>query len=185
MEPYLQITQINDFIFCPRSIYFSGIYRETTSTEVFHQAPQRIGTAAHKSIDEGKYSSRKDILTGLTVYSEKYNLVGKIDILDLRTNTLTERKYSITAVYDGFKYQLYAQYFALLEMGYTVNILRLYSSKDNKNYPINLPTQEEITRFEQTLHKIRTFNLNAPFTQNPKKCAHCIYRHLCDLKLAE
>ena len=41
MESYLMITQLNDFIFCPRSIYFAGIYRESVSDEVYHQTPQR------------------------------------------------------------------------------------------------------------------------------------------------
>lgn len=185
MEPYLTITQINDFIFCPRSIYFSGIYRSGVSTEVYHESPQRVGGAAHKAIDEGYYSTRKDVITGLTVYSERYRLLGKIDILDMRTKTLIERKYSITAVYDGFRYQLYAQYFALLEMGYHVDTLKLYSVKDNKTYPIPLPTKEDVKSFELTLAQMRAYVLETRFSQNSNKCKHCIYCHLCDLSLAE
>lgn len=124
MEPYLKITQINDFIFCPRSIYFSGIYHDSADVSAFHQLPQVRGSKAHENIDSGKYSSKQDIITGLTVYSEKYNLLGCIDILDTEKQLLIERKYSVTAVYDGFKYQLYAQYFALLEMGYQVKRLK-------------------------------------------------------------
>ena len=61
MEAYLTITQINDFIFCPRSIYFSGIYRNTADTQLYHQTPQLLGNAAHAAIDAGEYSSKKDI----------------------------------------------------------------------------------------------------------------------------
>ncbi|MBQ8755942.1 MAG: hypothetical protein IJZ19_12990 [Lentisphaeria bacterium] len=65
MESYLMITQINDFIFCPRSIYYSGIFRDSSDCEVYHQTPQTIGKAAHETVDNNTYSSRKDIITGL------------------------------------------------------------------------------------------------------------------------
>ena len=106
MESYLMMTQLNDFIFCPRSIFFAGIYRTSVSDDLYHQTPQREGLAHHETIDNNKYSSRKDIITGLTVYSEKYRLLGRIDIFDQRSGILTERKYSVTAVYPGFRYQL-------------------------------------------------------------------------------
>ena len=185
MESYLMITQLNDFIFCPRSIYFSGIYRESVSDELYHQTPQREGLAHHAAIDENRYSSRNDIITGLTVYSEKYHLLGRIDIFDKDKGILTERKYSITAIYPGFRYQLYAQYFALTEMGFTVKQLRLYSKKDNKVYPIPLPGRSETDEFEKVIAEIRNFSLSAPVIPNAKKCSHCIYNQLCDQNIGE
>lgn len=181
MESYLMITQINDFIFCPRSIYYSGIFRNSVSTDIYHHTPQMIGCAAHETVDNNTYSSRKDIITGLTVFSSRYNLLGRIDILDLSAKLLTERKYSITAIYDGFKYQLYAQFFALQEMGYQVTQMRLHSQKDNRNYEIALPDAAETIKFETILDKMRSFDLQQPFTPNQNKCKHCIYNPLCDL----
>ncbi|MCD8298261.1 MAG: type V CRISPR-associated protein Cas4 [Opitutae bacterium] len=175
------ITQINDFVFCPRSIYFHDIYRCTTDEEFYHQTPQKIGQYSHKAIDENKYSSRQDVITGLTVYSRKYNLVGRIDILDMRENLLTERKYSVTAIYDGFKYQLYAQALALGEMGYEVKRMQIHSAKDNRNYEIAMPDQAEIQKFESVIAAMNSFSMTQPFTQNPKKCEHCIYNPLCDV----
>ena len=185
MEPYLMITQLNDFIFCPRSIYFAGIYRESVSDDLYHQMPQREGLAHHAAIDENRYSSRADIITGLTVYSEKYHLLGRIDILDRSNGILTERKYSVTAVYPGFRYQLYAQYFALTEMGFTVKQLRLHSKKDNKNYAVALPGSAEIAEFEFVISKMRNFSLTDPGIANAKKCKSCIYNQLCDKNIAE
>ncbi len=181
METYLCITQINDFIFCPRSIYFHNIYQQNYGEDMYQQTPQKIGQAAHQAVDEGHYSSRRDVLQGLTVYSEKYQLLGKIDTLDLSTEELIERKYSVTRVYDGFRYQLYAQYFALLEMGYEVKHLKLYSKKSNKSYPILLPDNNDIAEFEDVINQIRTFSLEEPFSQNPNKCHNCIYNTLCDI----
>lgn len=180
MESFWTMMQLNDFIFCPRSLYYSGIYRNTGSVELYHQAPQLNGKAAHEAVDEARYSSRKDVLQGITVYCEKYNLVGRIDTFDTATGVLTERKNSITAVYDGFRYQLYAQYFALSEMGYDVRALRLYSKKDNIVYPVPFPTASQINDFEYILKCIRDWNAERDFVPNPKKCRACIYSALCD-----
>jgi CRISPR-associated exonuclease Cas4 len=185
MEIYLRITQLNDFIFCPRSIYFHNIYEENYNEDMFHKTWQKKGQAAHKAIDKGYYSSSKDILQGMTVYSEKYQLVGKIDTFNLKSGELTERKYSITKVYDGFRYQIYAQYFALLEMGYNVKSLKLYSKKSNLSYPINLPNEKDIKEFESVIDNIHDFSLEQPFTQNPQKCHNCIYNPLCDIYKGE
>ena len=181
METYLCITQLNDFILCPRSIYFHNIYQNNYSEETYHKTWQKKGQAAHKAIDEQQYSSRKDVLQGIEVYSEKYNLLGKIDVFDLSNGELTERKFSVTAIYDGFRYQVYAQYFALSEMGYKVKKLKIYSKKDNKSYSIPLPGLKELEEFENVLEDIKNFSLSDDFSQNPKKCLNCIYNPLCDI----
>lgn len=179
MEPYIQISKINDFIFCPKSIYFHGLY-ENFSEKTYHQSPQVKGKIKHESIDQGKYSTAKKYLQGLEIYSEKYNLAGKIDIYDAENKTLTERKNKINKIYDGYRYQLYAQYFCLKEMGYEVNNLFFYSMSDNKKYEIDLPTPSETAEFEAILDKIRNFDmLKNNFSPNPVKCAQCIYKELC------
>jgi CRISPR-associated protein Cas4 len=180
MEHLWTMTQLNDFIFCPRSLYYGGIYRNTGSIEIYHQAPQLNGRAAHAAVDQVRYSSRKNILQGTTVYCEKYNLVGKIDTFDIASGLLTERKNSITAVYDGFRFQLYAQCFALSEMGYEVKEMRLYSAKDNIVYPIPLPTLSQVKDFEHTLKCMQEWTPEREFLANPKKCRACIYSALCD-----
>lgn len=180
MEQLWTMTQLNDFIFCPRSLYYSGIYRNTGSVEIYHQAPQLNGKSAHSAVDAVRYSSRKNILQGATVYSEKYNLVGRIDTFDVATGLLTERKNSITAIYDGFRYQVYAQYFALTEMGYKVESMRLYSLKDNIMHSIPFPTPTQINEFENVLVCMRDWVPERGFSPNPKKCRGCIYSALCD-----
>ena len=177
------MTQLNDFIFCPRSLYYSGIYKNTGSVELYHAAPQLNGKAAHEAVDENRYSSRKNILQGTTVYCEKYNLVGRIDTFDVLTGVLTERKNSITAVYDGFRFQLYAQYFALMEMGYKVREMRLYSVKDNIIHPIPIPDVNQVAEFERVLHCMVDWTPEREFVANPKKCHACIYSALCDYNL--
>ena len=70
------------------------------------------------------------MLQGIGIYCEKYNLVGKIDVFDTKSGILTERKKKVTKIYDGYVFQIYAQYFSLIEMGYKVVKLHLYSMDD-------------------------------------------------------
>ena len=180
MEPYLIITTLNDFVFCPKSIYFHNLYGRY-SARIYKQTPQIVGTINHEKIDNSQYSTKKRYLQGLEVYSEKYRLCGKIDIFDLQTQTLIERKTTIKQIYDGYKYQLWAQYFCLQEMGYDVKKLKLHSLTDNKNYFLAPPDSKDTAEFEKLLADIRSFDLyDQNFSQNPTKCKRCIYAELCD-----
>lgn len=95
MESYITLSYLNDFIFCPRSIYFHQLYGSFHHT-VYKQAPQYKGTAAHTTVDEQTYSTSAHILMGVDVFSEKYNICGKIDVFDSKKGRLTERKRAIT-----------------------------------------------------------------------------------------
>lgn len=90
-ENYILISQLNDFIFCPVSIYFHTLYESLDKT-LYQRAEQINGTHAHKAIDSGQYSSKKNVLQGMDVYSEKFNIRGKIDVFDADSGVLTERK---------------------------------------------------------------------------------------------
>jgi len=176
---YIQISKINDFVFCPKSLYFHSIY-ENFSERTYHQSPQVRGRIKHEKIDQGKYSTAKRFLQGLEVYSEKYNLAGKIDIYDKENKVLIERKNKIARIYDGYKYQLYAQYFCLIEMGYQVKEIVIYSMSDNKKYKIDLPRGKELEKFERTVNEMRDFDMSEnDFVQNLAKCAKCVYCELC------
>lgn len=179
MEENIIISNLNDFIFCPRSIYFHNLYLQYDAN-VYHSTDQLNGKFAHKNIDHKQYSSKKNILQGIDVYSEELGLVGKIDILDLDGNILIERKRKINVLYEGYYLQIYAQYFCLIEMGYLVNKLRFYSLLDNKNFDIDVPGFDEKEKLKKIITKIRDFNLTNPFVPNKSKCLRCIYNNLCD-----
>lgn len=179
-ETPISITTLNDFIFCPLSIYFHMLDDDTEKL-TYQDHYQINGSSAHKSIDCGKYSDRKDILQGISVYSEKYDLYGKIDTFDTRTGRLTERKKRIKVIYDGYIYQIYAQYFSLVEMGYTVNELAFYSMNDNKLYKVSLPSEDQamFDKFEEIITKIKSFSIHTFRQDNAQKCLRCIYEPLC------
>ena len=79
MEDYISISTLNDFIFCPYSIYLHNVYMEMDEG-LYHATPQTRGRIAHETIDKKKASNRADDLQSLPVMSEEYGLMGKIDI---------------------------------------------------------------------------------------------------------
>ena len=50
-EDYISISTLNDFIFCPYSIYLHNVY-ENTDESIFHATPQTQGRIAHETVDE-------------------------------------------------------------------------------------------------------------------------------------
>lgn len=181
MENYILISWINDFIFCPASIYYHNLY-EDTEKRVYTDLPQQKGTEVHSTIDHKKYSGSKHILQGIDVCSNQYSIYGKIDIYNLKTQTLIERKKKIKNIYDGYIFQLFAQYFCLKEMGYDVQNLELYSYDDNKTYPVLLPELDPsmFAKFQETLEKIRKFKMTDFKQENLGKCQGCIYNKICE-----
>lgn len=184
MEGYILISYLNDFVFCPISIYYHQLYGEL-STRIYHDLPQIEGKFVHEAIDEKKYSTKKNILQGIEIFSEKYNLCGKIDIFDVDNGLLTERKKHISKIYDGYIFQLYAQFFCLSEMDYVVKNMRFYSSDNNKVFPVELPEEntEMYSKFVKTIEEINCFDISSYNPSNIGKCQRCIYENLCDRSL--
>ncbi len=179
MHSYILLSELNDFIFCPRSLYYHHIY-DDYQKELYQTTDQVLGTEAHRAVDTKKYSSRKNILQGMNVVSKEYGILGKIDTFDTKTGILTERKRKIKKIYQGYIWQLYGQYFCLSEMGHVVTSLRLYSIIDNKTYPIAFPNFSDKKQFMNLLKNFREYSLYTDRSiQNPNKCRRCIYKKLC------
>lgn len=154
-------------------------------SETYQSADQINGTAAHQHVDEGTYSDKCSILMGMDVFCERYGLIGKIDIYDAENKVLRERKKKIKQVYDGYIFQLYAQYFSLIEMGYDVAKIELYSMDDHKTYTVEIPKDnpEMLNKFESTIYDIQNFQIGEYIQNNAEKCKHCIYEPACDRSL--
>ncbi len=178
MHDYIQIATINDFVFCPRSVYFHSIYYAFTD-ETYKSRDQKAGSLAHEASDAGRYSTRARYMQGAEVYSHELRIIGKIDIYDREAHELIERKRTIRRVYAGYRYQLYAQKACLEEMGFPVAKMTLHSLTDNKKYPVTQSVRD-FYYFTRTLQRMRSFDLaHSTHLMRSKKCARCIYRELC------
>ena len=179
MESYIQISKINDFLFCPRSVYLHTIY-DNFHKRAYQRTSQIAGTLAHESIEKGTYSSKKRYLLGMAIYSDELGLCGKIDVYDRETRALVERKRHVKNVYDGYRYQLYAQMACMREMGYVVESLFIHSLTDNKRYTIEMPHEQEWREFTELIDRIKTLDVkDAAILENSPKCPQCIYQPLC------
>lgn len=184
MEEYIRISTLNDFLFCPKSIYYHGLY-DRYEKPLYQDTPQIEGTYNHERIDSKKYSTSKDVLQGLSVYSEYYGLAGKIDLYHRTKQSLMERKTHIKELHKGYIYQLIAQYLCLMEMGYPVKVMKLYSMVDNKAYTIPIPNVDILSEFSSFLEKYKAFQPDQEwFVQDRERCMGCIYRELCDFYLS-
>lgn len=185
MESYIPISFLNDFIFCPRSIYFHQLHG-SLEQNLYHRKPQSEGKAIHESIEKKTYTTSKYVLIGMDLYSEKYGLHGKLDIFFIDRGLLFERKRSIQKIYDGYIFQVYAHFFALEELGYITREIKIHDNKNNKSYSIDLPYKNPLMleKFEKTIQDIKEYDLSSSsFQANPEKCKNCIYSHLCDYSL--
>ena len=147
---------------------------------LYHATPQTRGKIAHETIDNKKASNRADDLQSLTVMSDEYGLMGKIDIYKGKEHKLIERKYQLRNIYQGQIYQLWAQYLCMKEMGYDVKAIAFHEISTNKMIPIELPNQEQLSEFRRFMDAYRSYNPSLPLKTNINKCRHCVYCSICD-----
>lgn len=93
METFLPITYLNDFVFCPYSIYLHQVF-DNNSEIMYSAKPQQSGKASHAKIDavDQKKPERNTILKGTYVISNQLGIYGKIDTLYVKQQKLVESK---------------------------------------------------------------------------------------------
>lgn len=155
-----------------------------TDEELYHATPQTIGKISHSSIDN-KSSHQSYEISSLPIYSEELGLYGKIDIYNQKTKRLIERKYQLKHIFIGQIYQLWAQYFCLIEMGYEVNEIAFYEISTNKMLIQNLPTPLNKEELKVFIQQYRNYDPNSEIKTNTNKCLHCVYCNLCDKTITD
>ena len=180
MTDYIALATLNDFIFCPYSIYLHSVYMETDG-DVYKAAPQTRGTIVHGATDRKTGSTRLADIMALPVYSDELGISGKIDVFKQDKGLLVERKNNLKQIFRGQIYQLWGQYFCLREMGYDVKQIAFYEISANRMIPVQLPGEEGKAELKRFIDRFKSYDpLTTPFTVNPNKCLHCIYCNLCD-----
>ncbi|MEE1226068.1 MAG: type V CRISPR-associated protein Cas4 [Bacteroidales bacterium] len=179
MDDFILISNLNDFTFCPYSIYLHNIYKETDE-DLYYSPALLKGKLSHATIDEKTASNKKDDLQSLPVISLRLGIMGNIDIYRSKEKLLIERKYNLKTIYRGQLYQLWAQYFCMKEMGYEVEKLAFYEISTNKTTFVELPTKEDRTELEKLIEDFRNYDLETEFPLNENKCKYCVYCNLCD-----
>lgn len=146
---------------------------------LYHASPQTQGKMAHVSTDEKRSGNANEIMA-LPVCCDELGIVGIIDLYKKKEQQLIERKYQLKNIYKGHYYQLWGQYFCMIEMGYPVRSLAFYEISTNKMIPVAIPSISEKNELLDFVRQFKMYNPEAFFMPNPNKCKHCIYCNLCD-----
>jgi CRISPR-associated exonuclease Cas4 len=109
------ISALNQYVFCPRRcalMHIEGVWSDNAHTVT--------GSLLHSHTDEPGYETDGDVvlLRGLPLYSTRYGIAGKADIVELRNGepTPVEYKKGKRRQFDNDDVQLCAQAFCLEEM---------------------------------------------------------------------
>ncbi|MDY5968816.1 MAG: type V CRISPR-associated protein Cas4 [Bacteroidales bacterium] len=178
-EDYILLSTLNDYSFCPYSIYLHNIYMETDEG-LYHATPQTQGRLSHKVVDGKKSSTRKEDLMAMPVCCHELGIMGKIDIYKGREHHLIERKYQMKRIFQGQLYQVWGEYFCMKEMGYEVDRVSFYEISTNKMLTQRLPGVREWGELKSFIEKYKAFDPSETIETSAKKCAHCIYSALCE-----
>lgn len=75
MIDYINISFLNDFIFCPYSIYLHNVYMETDET-MYHAMPQTRGRLVHETVDKKTANNRSDVILAFTLNHSSRSTTG-------------------------------------------------------------------------------------------------------------
>ena len=151
-----------------------------TDENVYHATPQVTGRNAHEQIDQKQLPKQQQIIETLPIISHELGIYGKIDIYKINKQELVERKFNLKKIFQGQIYQLWAQYFCMIEMGYGVSSIAFYEISTKKTIPIDLPTNNDKEQLKSFIIKYKEFDPRHFLMRNTNKCLHCIYANLCD-----
>lgn len=152
-EPVM-ISALNQYVFCPRRcalMYVEGIWSDNEHTT--------IGSLLHDHTDAPGYETDGDVtlLRALPLYSCRYGLVGRADIVEMRAGTPTpvEYKKGKRRQFENDDIQLCAQALCLEEMfGVAVTEGWLYHATSKRRRKVVL--DDKLRReTQQTIEAVR------------------------------
>ncbi len=180
MDGFVSFSQLNDFLFCPRSLYLHSLYYGY-KTSLFHDTAQANGTAAHETIDNNTYK-RKGWVSGIWLCSPTYGIYGKCDLYNATTGVLVERKRTVHRLFLGLIMQVWAQAVCLEERGNIVGKIFLHSLTDNIKHSVKLPDAGVKSQLKALVYDIKSYTLlQGDLNPSVYKCQNCIYAPLCPL----
>lgn len=78
MIDMISISTLNDYIFCPYSIYLHQVYMDTDE-DMYQAKPQTRGRNAHEPVDTKSTSSKKSIIESLPILSHELGIYGNVE----------------------------------------------------------------------------------------------------------
>ena len=182
----IAISTLNQFAFCPRRcalMHIEGIWSDNEHTAK--------GTILHEHADERGYETigGAKLLRALPLYSSKYGLSGKADIVEIRGKEIipVEYKKGKRRKFDNDEIQLTAQALCLEEM-FSTEIKRgfIYHASSKKRREVLI--EENLRNLTlETIEKVRRLLSNEiiPKAEYKPRCEGCSLYNICLPKLSD
>jgi CRISPR-associated exonuclease Cas4 len=182
----IAISALNQYVFCPRRcalMHVEGIWSANEHTAK--------GTILHKHADELGYEvvGNAKLLRALPLYSNKYGLSGKADIVEMRGNEVipVEYKKGKRREFDNDNIQLTAQALCLEEMFQTTisrGFIYHASSKKRREVLLDESLRNETIEIIETVRKL-LINQTIPSAEYKPRCEGCSLYNICLPRLSD
>ncbi len=185
-EDLIPLRMLNEFVYCPRLFWIEYVDNEFVDSE-----DTINGRFVHRNVDKvkslpedisDKFSARSIMLS-----SEKYGIIGKLDMVEGKDEHISPIEYKSGSMRDDNQawetdtMQVAAQALLLRENGYTCDEAYIYYEKNRKK--IAIPISENI--LDKTIEKIdevkallSTTKIPEPLIDSPK-CIRCSLAAVC------
>lgn len=182
----IAISALNQYVFCPRRcalMHVEGIWSDNEHTAK--------GTLLHTHADERGYEviGKAKLLRALPLYSNKYGLSGKADIVEIRGKEIipVEYKKGKRREFENDNVQLVAQALCLEEM-FKTEIIRgfIYHASSKKRREVLI--DEDLRNITiGTIKIVRELLVNEiiPAAEYKSRCEGCSLYNICLPKLSD
>jgi CRISPR-associated exonuclease Cas4 len=182
----VSVSMLNQYSFCLRRcalMHVEGIWSDNEHTAK--------GTILHKHADELGYEviGKAKLLRALPLYSNKYGLSGKADIVEIRGGEVipVEYKKGKRREFDNDNIQLTAQALCLEEMFQTTisrGFIYHASSKKRREVLIGETLRKETIEIIETVRNL-LINETIPSAEYKSRCEGCSLFNICLPKLSD
>jgi len=186
MDETVSISALNQFVFCPRRcalMHVEGIWSDNEHTA--------RGTILHARADERGYETVQSarLLRALPLFSAKYGLSGKADIVEIRGKEIipVEYKKGKRRQFENDEIQLAAQALCLEEMfGAEIKRGFIYHAASKKRREVLIDENLRRSTIE-TIESVRRLlsSETVPPAEYKPRCEGCSLNNICLPKLSD
>jgi len=182
-ELVLGLYTISEYMYCQRSAFYKFYGFEENA----HNKDLIKGKIAHEavSVDSVRYTTGTKQQTDLKIFSHKYGLSGKLDLLEHKTGKLIPVEYKKGQVtnYPNHRIQLCLEVLCIEEMYATqIDSAYIYFTEANKRVAVEMfpeLRQTTINLLNEIKRKLQSGNPTAFAKENNHKCFKCSFYETC------
>lgn len=183
-ENLIPVRMINEFVYCQRLFWLEFVDKEFVDSE-----DTVNGRFTHRNVDKETFfpeKSKEGKATSLLLSSEKYGIVGKIDLTEIKDGYAIPVEYKSGGVdregqpWDTDLYQIGCQALLLIENGYKCREAYIYYEKNRKRISVKI-SDSLLNKTVLIINMARSLldkEIPEPLVDSPK-CVKCSLASIC------